>query len=809
MRLSLFASAYDEEPKLWEGTWAEFAEQLSSHNYTRTVKEECPAFSPAIYPEGTESREKSRVIELSAFVMDVDGLTQEQAVRLCGDVKDLGLCAAVYTTWSHAAVAPARYKLRIVIPLSRPVLAAAWLGFWVRANALFGGVCDPKTKNADRIFFAPYAPAGSEELNFCLQFAGEPLDVDLVMELDPGEAAAEAPPDQSILSREELERFAKTLARKKSDERKSELGEVLLKVVAGEAFAEPGQRDNVLFRLAQVLATRFPDRTPESVASHFQQSCARMARIADGAPSVEVVAYKIRRAQEGIRAEQAREQAKEQDEQRARIREAFKNGRSEPYSLDELNSFGPSIAKRWIIQRGRSFYFFVGNIRGGGGSYVGPFTTDDMQAAADRELAPAISAGVSLYKLNKDGSVSFKTIPQLVRQYGTVAQKTVLDLRARVATYDDDSRTIIEAPCPMREIQAVEHKEIDAWLKLLAGERYEDLKSWLAAVTYLDEPCVALFLTGPRGTGKSLLALGVSRIWTTGRPTPLEEVFADFNEALASCPLCFADEQLPKDVRGFAKNAELRHHIQAIQRPLKRKFQPNATLIGATRTIVAANNEDVLSTQENLSAYDIEAIIDRYFHVPTQKEAADYLRDADTSEWVRGDRIAEHVLFLVENHQWRSQGRFLIKVQDDSLHRQLVTRTGVRSAICQWLTGYLLNPRKFDNDAKAMDLVRIDNQRLLVNAQGILNCWDSYVRNERCPTTGHLSSDLIALCRDVPRVRLMNRSGARVNYRVFNTDNLFAWAERNGFADREQLGEALARDTVIRTAVDPSKRDVN
>jgi hypothetical protein len=796
MRFSLFPNAFDEVPRLWEPDWEELVREFGQHRYNKTVKEQCPAFSPACYPPNCPTREASRVVEVSAFVIDADYLGEEGVARLFETVESLGLRAVLYTTWNHVAVAPLS-KIRVIVPLSRPVSGFSWDRFWVRAASLFPGLCDPACRDASHIYFGPFAPAGTEEHNFVHVFEGEPLDVDEVLKLDAATVAAVAPASpQGKLKREQFEKFAKNLARKKSDEYRSDLGELLLKVLNGESFAESGQRDDALFKLSLALGERFGDKTPESVAEHFRLSLDRMEKL-HGEPggwatkAVERMAYKVRRAQEKVRVEEE----KEKDKRTQRIREAFRNGRSDPYSFNELESFGEAIDKRWIIQRGGSYYFFVA------GGYEGPYTKDDMLASADRALAPAISAGVSLYKTTKDGGVVPKSIVELVRQYGTVAQKTVLDLRAQVARYDEASRTLFEAPCPMRNIKPEFHQEIDDWLFLMAGDKYEDLKTWLAAVTYLQEPCVALFLTGPKGTGKSLLALGVSRIWTTSRPTPLEEVFSDFNETLASCPLCFADEQLPKDHRGFAKNAELRIHIQATRRPLKRKFQPNATLEGATRTIVAANSEDVLSTQENLSAFDIDAIIDRYFHALTQAEANTYLANTDTSRWVEGDLIAEHVLWLVDNHPWERRGRFLIKVEDQGLQRQLVTRTGVRSSICQWLVGYLLSPGKFDNDARGHNLVRIDNTRLLVNAQGIIECWDHYVKNEKCPFTGHLSSDLIALCKNVPRVRLENDENKRVNYRVFNVDNLIAWAERTGFADKEAIEEALLKDTKIQKIV--------
>lgn len=796
MKISLFVNAYDNEPKPWEGTWEQFAERLSEHKYTRTAKEDCPAFSPAVYPPGTTQRLDKLVTELSFFAIDVDNVDEEEALKLCSTIEELGVDARLYTTWRHAEASPL-FKLRPVIRLSRPVSAASWEGFWVRANALFGGVCDEKCKNTSRIYFEPYAPPGTEDKNFCLKFEGEPLDVDLVMQVDPGYLVSPAVPEgTSTCSRDAFERYAKMLAGKRGNDRASEVGDILLKVVRGEVFASKGERDTVVYeKLSKPLAGRFIDCTPESIAEHFRPSLALMAKLVPGdAFTVEDVAYKIRRRQADIRAEQ--QQA--EDHKRLRIREAFRNGRDTPYTVDEIKSFGPLIRKRWVIQRGRSFYFFCA------GTYVGPYTTDDMHTSGERELAPASSAGVELWKLSKEGVLVPKNSQQIVSQYGTVAQQTMLDLTAQKSRYDEETRTIIEAPCPMRAITPKFHPAIDRWLQLMAGDKYEQLKTWLAAVTKLDAACVALFLTEWKGTGKSLLAHGVSRIWTIRGPTPLEDVFANFNEPLVHCPLCFADEQLPKDFRGHTKNADLRQHIQAKERQLRRKFHPNAVIKGATRTIIAANNENVLSTQEHLSSFDIDAIIDRYFHVPTQKVAAEYLSDTDTTGWVSEDKIAEHVLWLVENHVWTPKGRFLMSVEDQTLYRALNTRTGVRSAICQWLVSYLLNPKLFDTDARSKQFVRVKGKKLLVNVQGLIACWEHYVQNERCPPTGHLASDLAALCESEcdsskkdPRLRYINESGARVNYRVFNVENLIAWAEKSGFADREQIEKALSVDTQV------------
>lgn len=594
--------------------------------------------------------------------------------------------------------------------------------------------------------------------------------------------------ERPSLSRENLERFAKRLAGK-ADDRDAEIGAALVRVCKGDIFADLGERVAFVNRIVKTLAKRFPEYEPASLAKHFSQSLGIMRQQEpEGLVTIEDLTNRIAHAQ----AYHREELKKASEEEKVRTREAFKNGRSYPYTQGELETFGEHIDKRWIIQCGKGFYLFFA------GSYIGPYTEVDVLNAADRDLAPAKSAGVDIKMLDKQGQTTFKPLKKIVSQYGTVAERIIVDLRAQVTVYDDPTRTIIEAPCPLRDIKPVYHEEIDNWLFLLAGEHYENLKTWIAAVTLLDRPCSALFLTGKKGVGKSLLALGLSRLWTVSGPTALDLAFAQFNDSLANCPLTFADETLPKDYKGSARNAELRLHIQALERPLKRKFLPNTKLLGATRTIVAANNKEVLRTSENLSNDDIEAIRDRYFHIAVDPDAADYLTSISTKGWVDEDMIAEHALWLRDNHVWESHGRFLVQVLDEQLHRTLTTQSGCKSNICQWLCGFLHDQMKFHNDIRTCLYVRVRDQKLLVNVKGILMKWNLYVpEHEKSPPVGILSRALIELCPTDKnsRLRYDNAKGQRMNYRVIEIENVVAWAEETGFADREEIFEALKEDS--------------
>lgn len=623
----------------------------------------------------------------------------------------------------------------------------------------------------------------------------------------------EAPPK---ISRDQLKQFAKSLKRKQNDAL-TDLGDALAKICDGEVYAEATNRHDVTLRLCNALGERFRDFDAKSIAGHFVPSFQLIGENNSSCPSEDDVVFSIKRKQTELKTREREKKLAETHQQSSRIREAFGNGRSTPYTQAELASFG-DVSHQWIIRRGRSFYLFFN------GEYRGPYT-DDMANAAASHLAPASSANVQLHAFTKEGAV-LKSHQRLVDEYGTVAEDAEIDLRGTKTQYDSKRRVIIEAPCPLRPISPRWHDEIDTWLQVMCGggdkwvqrygaerpngrRNYIRLCKWLSVVTRLDRPCAALFLTGKGSIGKSMLPNGLSRLWTTKGATPLEEGFADFNDAILACPLTLADEQLPKDRQGYVRFGELRVHVQQRERALKRKHLPVARLIGATRTVIAANNERILETAENLSVDDIGAIAMRLLHIPGQIEAVKFLEQAETYEngWVDEDKIAEHALWLRDNYAWQDEGRFLVDCADERLVRSLLVRSGIRSAICQFLLGYLTNPRlvdaRFEHEGKlcAARLVRTHNGELLANIHGIVRHWETYVgRGDRTPTMGRAASALATLsepyCRRVED--LWSEDGRRfcktTRYHVVNIENVIQWSELALGLTESEIRAALQRD---------------
>lgn len=799
IRFSTFDHAKDGIPKPVAITWDQFVAGLAGQGHRTDIadKRRCPAFSPAEFRAGMPRQEK-HVVRVWFGVLDLDMVTSEQLSRVVDKLD--GLDAVLYTTWGHPQVmARGLWKVRICVRFSRPAEATEWPLIWPAMSSFFCGLNDPSMNSANEIYFGPSVPPGTD-LRSChfAVFRGGPLDISALPVQAFGETPRVTGHGTEKITRERLERLA-TRWKRQRDPYRAEMGEVLVKVCRGEIFAELGSTDTIIFQLTQDLAKALPDADPASVAEHFTHSLQIMVS-EKGIYPTDRVAEKFARACERVASENYAAQLAEASERKLRIRQAWAHidpTRETSYTEDELAAMAETckttreeLRKRWLIQRGSVFY-----VLGPEAVYSPPYTDKDVWNAILRDLAPADTAGVDLWTQAASGEPMRKSLPAIMADYGSVATDFVLDMRAQVAHYDAAQRLFVEAPCPLRPLVPTYDRDVAVWLEVLTGEHHENVLNWIAQITNLDLTCAALMFTGMKDTGKSLLAMGLSRLWGTNGPTPLTSAMADFNDKLARCPLVFADEQLPKDFRGYGRTAEIREFLSARARPFKKKFFPEASILGAIRLIVAANNDNILAIQEHLSAFDIEAIGDRFYHVPVQPLAVEWLSLCDTASFITHDRIANHALWLRDNFPIKRDGRFIIKSPNREFYRGLATQSGIRSALCQWFVGYLKNPRLID--VRGDFGVMIKHGRLYVTPGTVLDSWDTYVKNEPVPNLGRLAQAITELSSG--RTRLAKPKGVGTShFRAIDREHLYAWSDRTEFAAREEIDAALNQDTESR-----------
>ncbi len=782
IKFSLFANAQSADPRLVETDWPTFVRETLEHGHTvaerddKAAKLACPMFSPAIF---SGRRATATATSVYFGVLDLDHLTEDELLAFLDHNEGLELL--LYSSWSHS---PENVSVRAMFPLSRPVDAKEWALFWPRMNRGMGNFGDAQCRNIDRAYFLPAIFRGRLEHAFIEHIPGDALDVDAVMGLDlPAQDIAAVEATQPV-SAEELRAFAA----KASEKVKGPLRRVL----QGEPWAEPGARDVALFSMCGALARAFPHADAAALASHFTRSCSRW----DDFP-VSVVEEKIARLQ-GQQIEKLREaRHASMESTRSTLRGVI--GRDAPYTLAEVDGFARALGctpaelrKRWIVQRAGSYYFLVGLPTP---HYVGPFGKDDGRLAAATYLAPATNAGVVLLDVNGVA----RSAADLSMDYGTIARAVVADMTIQHTHYDASSGAIVEATCPRRDLAATYHPEIAEWLDLLGGPILVEWISWLLD---LDKACAALYIEGKPGAGKSLLAKGLARLWTREAPTEMAQAMGGYNAALASCPLVFADETTPKDFRGKGRTAELRAFIQAESRPFTRKYLPDASLRGAARVVIAANNHTLLDGEENLTPNDLEAIVGRFVHIDARDASVQYLKATDTTGWVSQDKIAEHALWIIANTAHaKNPPRFLVQQAASALHRSMSTGTRMGSAVAHWLVSFVLAPETLRNGRPAHSsahLIRGKEGKLWVSTRALIDYWGVYKTNVR-EDAATAKAVMLGL-RGISPTTHTSRRTIRVNgfseksppkFYEIRTEDLMEWCDQTGFTSREELQAAL------------------
>lgn len=793
--MSLFRHAKDNKPNLCETTWGGLTEWLSTHRPFPPPRDklDCPALSPAEWPEG-ESRSKSTVRRIWFAVFDFDKIPQTDIDH----VLDLaqGLATIFYTTWNH----PKRYRLngswsfRLLVPFSRPVDPAEWPALWKRLHHRFACLADEACKDSSRIYFLPCARDPDDPEHFSLSTSGEALDVDQLL-ANPVKTAP-PPPQKTLVDKQDLFELAKRLKRRRHDQPK-QVAKIILNGIDGNPMGSPGDRDNNLFLTACLLAEEFPHADPAAMVLPFARAFQTMATLSPrDHPTLEQFAEKIARKQAQVLEQRQKEAEQAKKALTGAILRAFAGTRDTPYTEDELNGFAQAanvtrtqFQHHWVIQVGAQFYFYLN------GTYKGPYPTDSARSAAPDVLAPAHTAKVDCFKMTIQGNLRQKTMPELILDYGQVALNTTADLSAQTTYFDPSTSTVVEATCPLRDLEPRRDTMIEEWLTLLGGDSADLLFDWLASITRLTEPLAAIYLNGVPGSGKTLLATGLSRLWTRDGPTDLEQIMGGgFNEALTSCPLVLADEQLPESFYRGNSTGELRQLIQARSFTLRRKHIKSSRLRGCLRLMICANNARLLETREDLSSSDVEAIIERFLYLHADHKACSFLKTLGREQirsFVEKDRIARFALYLAETRKVVQTGRFLVSGRDSALQRTLTTADRFASAICHWCVDYLLDPGKIDTMGTLG--VRIQNNRLLVTAHTLATYWEMYSTNIKPPVVRKISQGLGRICDG--KIQRKDANSKRTHYWPIKTENLKTWADEHGYCTAEQIDAALAKDT--------------
>jgi hypothetical protein len=730
VRVTVFASAYDNAPRELEMSWAELCQAPTS---VVADKRQARAFALARFdgPRGNRF-----VTEFAGLVLDFDDIPNDTLKYTVGLIAQYQ--AWVYTTYSHPRSEGTR--LRVVLPYPSPVPPGRQEHVVKAFSAYFGFPNDPKANPLGLFFLPARAPDDPEPTQ--ATFNG-PL-------LDPWRL-----PDSLDVSQAMMRTLAQKLRRKPGGQNAT-MATALQAVADGVSFAEHGDRDNMAWRLACLLCREFPALDPDRVAVRFAQS------IQDMGPDAPDMRDKLRRAASQHTAEFDATQLR-QREYYARYDMADRLGHLTTTELERLGN--PHKNHGLILRANRSFFFPTLN------GYSGPYQADaEDQAHRDLSVMP----GIELYYPSGEA----KPMPVLMNEAGKGIESIVFSLRAQRASYDFGTGTLTMAPTPRRPIEPRPSAWTDAWLTAAFGDQKHMVESWLAWLPDLTVPLAMLFIHGPPDTGKDLFATCISRLWGLDGPCRAQEILGThFNDALLRNPLVWANEYWPRE--GNKPVIEpFKDLISADRIPLRRKFLDNATIQGYCRLFATANDPSILLTGWTQTPEAAQALAERVLRVAILEDSAQYLRPFSGTwlkDYVARDEFLGHVLSLPRPV---SMGRFQVKPPNKIFEMDLVTSSEWGSHLCQWIVGYL--QRRIPGRAGAP--VRCVDGIVYAHAGMLFANWHMIGDVPR-PTSARFLSDILS------PFFLGRKQFGELKYREVALDKLIHWATSREVATAEQINE--------------------
>lgn len=555
-----------------------------------------------------------------------------------------------------------------------------------------------------------------------------------------------------------------------------------------------GQRDTDLMRAVGLVAAMAPDgcRPQDVVEVLYPTIDATMAEGDDPRnppPDHDTALEKLTRSMRDMRKKRAEQKRGQAAMLKALIKSArasatphedLANVPDRPYTEDELRQFEAEHGSpiQWIVQRDGAHYIFVN------GKYIGPVGTQDLPVYFKEALAPA-PLETTTFENNR---VRPLRASEILEKYSTMAHTVTADLRIEHSYYDAREKTFFEACARRRPILPKFNQDIQTWLEIMGGSYKDQLLDWVACVTRLDRYCAALYLSKHKGTGKTLLANGLARIWGS-TPTRLANIVGSFNTDIARCPLIFADEYLPPTwTKSDHASGELRELVGSNSRTLTRKHLPNVELLGAVRVILAANDKTMLPLNESLGSADIDAIGSRFLHIPTPTDAAQYLRSlggqtGKMSGWVDNNEIAAHALWLRDNRQVNSTGRFIVEGDPNEIRNRLITGTRIGSLVCEVIVRILMQPSRGGPIA-----VRAGNGSLLVSTGGIAEFWESMIKSDKVESTQKIGKQLAVMAHN--RITRVNGTP----FHDVDPDFVIYWSRQNLVGDPEAIIKKISQE---------------
>lgn len=796
LHFSFFHSWKDSIPKPWSGTWDDFKKHPTVQHTPLNPghdKRNTGAFSPVEYFAGA-TRGKSNVKAVYALGLDYDSITDEGLLELNKALA--GYKAWVYTSANHPNQDDTS-RIRVLLPLAKPVPGAQWTKFWESIVGMFPAGLDQSCKDASRLFGTPCA--FDIDSAFQRWFDG-PKFLDSTGSL--GSSLLPLPPNESVtpsrklqysqaINPKDLSRLAKGSPK---DPEKQVLKNWVHQLSQGLPYADPETRHDARLRLTAYLESKFPSTTLESIADLFFASHNQMY----GPEKLDEVRTEVMNGLKGAR--KFREEKQAQREEQAKKKADYRTRRvsaTGPYNDDDVEGFAARLGVSteeftllWILRHLNTYYFFTPE------GYRGPYPAAMLLDAARDLLAPAVESDQRFVVIDvpSDNGAKPKTPGDLFRDYGSIVDRVVFSNHEDTELILNGEATLRLRKARLKPVEPFFDEKIDLWLRELAGDAYTELMRWLILSRDLSSPISALYVHGQPGAGKGTLAECIASMWDS-QPIPATVATSKNNIKLLGNPVIFADESLPSAWLGQLGLERFRSDVSSTRWMLEEKFMPVVPLESSCRIILASNNDHLFHVGRDLTPDDRDAIRQRVFDVeiPADSKAAELISDWWQFNPERRqdmiDSFAAHVeAFAQQNPELAVKiARFGVLSKQAAVHNALMFNDPSNNAVADWILGVLFDPVEWERHTagtpKQFCLLK-EGGKLLIQAKAMdgREIWEAYTQVKRPLSSRKLSLSLAVWA--PTRVRK-----TRGYYRAVDLDLLGEYAEYTERGDKQSVIE--------------------
>lgn len=272
------------------------------------------------------------------------------------------------------------------------------------------------------------------------------------------------------------------------------------------------------------------------------------------------------------------------------------------------------------------------------------------------------------------------------------------------------------------DIQPKYHADIAEYLRLLGGVDHGLLLDWLSHATYTAVRALpALLLHGSPNSGKSLLPLGLARLWGAAPADYNKIAGANFQSELMKSPLLLADDGI-KDRSEWAATV-FRQFVTNGVHAASIKKKDEVAIRCHYRIAVTANKDegDPIPLGQSLGSQGIRAVQQRVLYIDVGPEPGAYLaekvgRDRIEAVWLEG-AIAEHALWLRDHHDagYDPAGRLAVTPRNTLWHQSFAHNQGDKPLVAEVIY-HLLEKSRYDGAPKPWAMNDVEGKAVWVSA---------------------------------------------------------------------------------------------